>query len=162
EDQLELAAAGRGIDRHDRRVEPRQRQCEDHEVGHIAQHQTDPRALLDPHALKLLGAAVDAVEKPAPRQVIVAIDDCLVVTLGLRGLLQPIVEQGHGTSCPSQSLNGLTLPGGRRRLNAWNWLDLADDPREHNTVGAAPLQKPDEPPAEPGSDADGWALLENL
>jgi len=29
-------------------------------------------------------------------------------------------------------------------------------------VGAAPLPKPDEPPVEPGSDADGWALLENL
>jgi tetratricopeptide (TPR) repeat protein len=39
---------------------------------------------------------------------------------------------------------------------------LADDPREHNTVGAAPLPKPDEPPAEPGSEADGWALLESL
>src|SRR5262249_43292107 len=100
--------------------------------------------------------------KPAPRQVIVAIDNGLVITLGLRGLLQPIVEQGHGTSCPGRSLNGLTLAGACRRLNAWNWLDLADDQREHNTVGAAPLQKPDEPPAEPGSDADGWALLESL
>ena len=39
---------------------------------------------------------------------------------------------------------------------------MADDPREHNTVGAAPLQKSDDPPGEPGSDADGWALLENL
>src|ERR1051325_7141533 len=28
--------------------------------------------------------------------------------------------------------------------------------------GAPPLPKPDEPPVEPGSDADGWALLENL
>lgn len=38
---------------------------------------------------------------------------------------------------------------------------MADDPREHNAVAAAPLPKPDEP-AEPGSDADGWALLEGL
>src|SRR5579859_4001825 len=42
------------------------------------------------------------------------------------------------------------------------WLDLADDPREHNRVAAAPLPKPDEPAAETGSDADGWALLEGL
>jgi tetratricopeptide (TPR) repeat protein len=39
---------------------------------------------------------------------------------------------------------------------------LASDPREHNAVAAAPLPKPDEPVAEPGSDADGWALLEGL
>jgi tetratricopeptide (TPR) repeat protein len=39
---------------------------------------------------------------------------------------------------------------------------LADDPREHNAVGAAPVPKPDEPAAEPAPDADGWALLEGL
>ena len=39
---------------------------------------------------------------------------------------------------------------------------MAGDPREHNAVAAAPLPKPDEPVAEPGSDADGWALLESL
>lgn len=38
---------------------------------------------------------------------------------------------------------------------------MAGDPREHNAVAAAPLSKPDEP-AEPVSDADGWALLESL
>jgi tetratricopeptide (TPR) repeat protein len=35
------------------------------------------------------------------------------------------------------------------------------DPREHNAVAATPLHKPEEP-AEPASDADGWALLESL
>jgi tetratricopeptide (TPR) repeat protein len=35
------------------------------------------------------------------------------------------------------------------------------DPREHNAVAATPLHRPEEP-AEPASDADGWALLEGL
>src|SRR6185436_18113729 len=61
---------------------------------------------------------------------------------------------GHG-------LSGRTVAGGCRGLNAWNWLDLADDPSEQDAVSAVSAPKPDEP-AEPGSDADGWALLESL
>src|SRR5262245_4118228 len=60
-----------------------------------------------------------------------------------------------------QSLSGRTVAGGCRGLNAWNWLDLTDDPSEQDAVSAVSAPKPDEP-AEPGSDAEGWALLESL
>jgi len=63
--------------------------------------------------------------------------------------------------CPGQGLSGRTVPGGCHGLNAWNWLDLADDPREQHAVSAASVPKPEEAP-EPASDADGWALLEGL
>jgi tetratricopeptide (TPR) repeat protein len=62
---------------------------------------------------------------------------------------------------PGQSLSGRTVAGGCRGLNAWNWLDLADDPREQDAVSVASAPKPDEPSG-PASDADGWALLESL
>src|SRR5262245_13448945 len=62
---------------------------------------------------------------------------------------------------PGQSLSRRTVAGGCRGLNAWNWLDLADDPSEQDAVSAVSAPKPDEL-AELGSDADGWALLEGL
>jgi hypothetical protein len=90
--QLELAGAGRRIDRHDRGAELGQRQREHDEVGHVAEHQPDPRAVLDPHRLELLRAPVDALEQAAPRQVVVAIDQSLLLApLRFGGLAEPVV-----------------------------------------------------------------------
>jgi tetratricopeptide (TPR) repeat protein len=63
--------------------------------------------------------------------------------------------------CAGQNLSGRTVPGACHGLNAWNWLDLRDDPREQHAVSAASVPKLEEAP-EPASDADGWALLEGL
>jgi tetratricopeptide (TPR) repeat protein len=60
-----------------------------------------------------------------------------------------------------QHLSGRTVAGGCRGLNAWNWLDLADDPGEQDAVSAASAPRPDEPSGLE-TDADGWALLEGL
>ena len=68
------------------RLELAQREGEDDEVGHVAQHQADPVAL--PHAdrFELGGAAVDPVEQTPPGQVGVPVEERLRAAFGLYGL----------------------------------------------------------------------------
>ena len=89
EHHLELAVAHRRIERHDDRLDLRQREREDHEVGDVAEHEPDPRAGADAHRVQLLGAPVDAVQQPSPGQVRVPVDEGFAATAIRRDVREP-------------------------------------------------------------------------
>ena len=80
------------------RLDLRQRQRQDHEVGDVAEHQPDPGARSDAQRVQLLRAPVDAVEQAAPRKVRVAIDQRLRAAAISRDAREPLVKL-HAAGC---------------------------------------------------------------
>ena len=111
QDHLQLAVAGRRIERDDHPFDLRDREGQDDEVGDVAEHEPDPGARADAHRVQLLRAPIDAMEQPAPRQVRVAIYERLGTAAVIRDAGEPLVKLHAADVSPSEALDSLYADG---------------------------------------------------